>query len=117
MEITYRIFRKGGGGGGGNHLTPPHYQETVLITNSLTARIRLWKKIQGVFVPFCCNSCHFAAVCALIKPPYYNTCADSKGGGGGGGISEREGRIRLVMFLFFFTSNPHNTILHCRGVH
>ena len=29
---------------GGNHLTPPTYQETVPITNALTARIRLWKK-------------------------------------------------------------------------
>ena len=29
--------------------------------------------------PFCCNICHFAAVYAL-KPPYYNTCADLKGG-------------------------------------
>ena len=32
-------------------------------------------------IPFCCNICHFAAVYAL-KPPYYNTCADLKGGGG-----------------------------------
>ena len=32
-------------------------------------------------IPFCCNSCHFAAVYAL-KPLYYNTCADLKGGGG-----------------------------------
>ena len=48
-----RFFEKGGGGGGGggggNHLTPPTYQETVPIANALTARIRLWKKIQGVF--------------------------------------------------------------------
>ena len=40
-------------------------------------------------IPFCCNSCHFAAVYAL-KPPFYITCADLKGGkfsevGGGGG--------------------------------
>ena len=38
-------------------------------------------------IPFCCNSCPFAAVYAL-KPPFYNTCADLKGGGGfrkGGG--------------------------------
>ena len=32
-----------GGGGGGNHLAPPTYQETVPITNILTARIHLWK--------------------------------------------------------------------------
>ena len=74
-------------GGGGNHLTPPTYQETVPITNALTARICLWKKKLGVFEQlhtFCCNRCHFAAVYAL-KPPYYNyTCADLKGGGGGG---------------------------------
>ena len=38
-------------------------------------------------IRFCCNSCHFAAVDAL-KPPYYNTCADLKGGGG---IFERGG--------------------------
>ena len=31
-------------------------------------------------IPFCCNICHFAADYAL-KPPYFNTCADSKGGG------------------------------------
>ena len=42
-------------------------------------------------IPFCCNICHFAADYAL-KPPYFNTCADSKGGGnfrkgGGGGKS------------------------------
>ena len=30
---------------GGNHLTPPTYQETVPITNVLTARIHLWKKL------------------------------------------------------------------------
>ena len=32
-------FFEKGGGGGGNHLTPPTYQETVPITNALTARI------------------------------------------------------------------------------
>ena len=46
--------RRGGGGQGfiqdfskrgGNHLTPPTYQETVPITNVLTARIHLWKKL------------------------------------------------------------------------
>ena len=30
-------------GGGGNHLAPPICQETVPITNVLTARIHLWK--------------------------------------------------------------------------
>ena len=74
---------------GGNHLTPPTYQETVPITNALTARIRLWK-ILGVFeqlhmfllqqLSLCC--------CLCFKPPYYNTCADLKGGGG---IFERGG--------------------------
>ena len=68
---------------GGNHLTPPTYQETVAITNVLTARIHLWKKLLVSLnrcIPFCCNICHFAADYAL-KPPYFNTCADSKGGG------------------------------------
>ena len=40
-------------------------------------------------IPFSCNICHFAAVYAL-KPPYYNTCADLKGGGGEG-IFEKGG--------------------------
>ena len=31
--------------------------------------------------PLCCNICHYAAVYSL-KPPYYNTCADFKGGRG-----------------------------------
>ena len=31
---------------GGNHLTPPTYQETVPITNVLTARIHLWKNYR-----------------------------------------------------------------------
>ena len=57
------------------------------IANALTARICLCQKFKVFLnscIPFCCNSCHFAAVYAL-KPPYYiyNTCADSKGGGGG----------------------------------
>ena len=89
-NVSCRIFQKGGGGGGGNHLTTPTYQETVPITNALTARMRLWQKFKMFLnscVPFCYNSCHFAAVYAL-KPPYYNTCADSKGGGGGGGFSK-----------------------------
>ena len=30
---------------GENHLTPPTYQDTVPITNVLTARIHLWKKL------------------------------------------------------------------------
>ena len=63
------------------------------ITNAVTARIctPLWKKFLNSCIPFCC-SCHIAAVYAL-KPPYYNTCADLKGGGvskgrgGGGGVS------------------------------
>ena len=76
--------------GGGDHLRPPTYQETVPITNALTARIRLWKNFKVFFnscTPFCCNSCHFAA----LKPPYYNTCAASKGGGGGGGDFQKGG--------------------------
>ena len=78
-HILYRIFRKGGK----NHLAPPTYQETVPITNALTARIRLCKVFLNSCIPFCCNSCHFAAVYAL-KPPYYNTQKGgrfSKGGG------------------------------------
>ena len=42
VRVSYRIFRKGGG----NHLTPPTYQETVPITNVLTARIHLWKNYR-----------------------------------------------------------------------
>ena len=38
-RVSYRIFRKGGE----NHPAPPTYQETVPITNVLTARIHLWK--------------------------------------------------------------------------
>ena len=66
-------------GGGGNHLTLPTYQETVPMQ---LARICLWKKFKVFLNTFCCNSCHFAAVYAL-KPAYYDTFADSKGGGGG----------------------------------
>ena len=44
-RVLYRIFRKGGG----DHLMPPTYQGTVPMTNALTARICLWKKILGVF--------------------------------------------------------------------
>ena len=47
---------------GGNHLVP--------ITNVLKAGIHLWKKFSS-------NSCVYA-----LKRPYYNTCADLKGGGG-----------------------------------
>ena len=42
------------------------------------------------------NSCHFDAVYAL-KPPYYSTCMDLKGGGGG--IFKREGSPTLVSKL------------------
>ena len=41
------FFEKGGGGGGGgNHLMPPPNQETVPITNVLTARIHFWKNYR-----------------------------------------------------------------------
>ena len=52
---------------GGNHLTPPTYQETVPITNALTARNTPLEKILGVFeqlhtfllqqLSFCCCLC------------------------------------------------------------
>ena len=42
------FFEKGGGGGGGESSDALTYQETVPITNALTARIHLWKRI-GVF--------------------------------------------------------------------
>ena len=81
-------------GGKPSDAPPPPPQETVPITNVLTAIEYTFGKIIGVFeqrcIPFCCSICHFAAVYAL-KPPYYNTCADLKGrgnfrkGGGGGG--------------------------------
>ena len=50
---------------------------------------RIFRKGGKTCIPFCCIICHFAAVYAL-KPPYYKTCADLKGGegfrkGGGGG--------------------------------
>ena len=38
------FFKKGAGE---NHLTPP-YQETVPITNVLTARIHVWKNYRGL---------------------------------------------------------------------
>ena len=79
-RVSYRIIRKGGE----NYLAPSTYQETVPKTNVLTARIHLWKNSRCFLnscIPCCCNSCQFAAVYAL-KPPFYNTCADLKGGGG-----------------------------------
>ena len=46
--------RGGGGGGGGHHLAPPTYQETVPITNVLTARIQILAAgTKGT--PFACH--------------------------------------------------------------
>ena len=52
-RVSYGIFRKGGE----NHLTPPTYQEIVPITLPLEK----FKVFLNSCIPFCCNSCHFAA--------------------------------------------------------
>ena len=47
MQVSYRIIRGGGGGGGGIRCPSPACQETVPITNVLTAPFEII--ILGVF--------------------------------------------------------------------
>ena len=66
--------------GGGDHLAPPHLPRNSAYYQC-SDRTPL-EKFLNRCKPFCCNSCHFAAVYALKPPPFIILdCADLKGGG------------------------------------
>ena len=64
-RVSYSFFFEKGGK---NHLMPLTYQETVPISNALTATICLWHTFLLQQLP--------RTLLLFMQPPYYNTCAD-----------------------------------------
>ena len=58
-------------------LSKPLHWRSLCTPISCTVYLCVFEQMHTI--DFCCSSCHFAAVYAL-KPLYYNTCADLKGG-------------------------------------